>query len=79
MFTRQSVVLVIGAATAAIGGWLFLHPYQGEPLWAEWLLAPVLVLLGLLMAIIGTSICFFVETPGTSASKNLPIAARPHR
>lgn len=79
MFTRQSIVLVIGAATTAIGGWLFLHPYQGEPLWAEWLLAPILVFLGLLMVIIGTSIYFFVETPETATSKNLPIAAKPHR
>jgi len=79
MFTRQNTVLVIAAATAAIGGWLFLHPYQGEPLWAEWLLAPILVFLGILMAIIGVSICFFVETPTTAASKNLPIAAKPHR
>jgi len=79
MFSRRDMLLLIGVATIAIGCWLFLHPYQDEPLWTEWLLAPVLVFLGLLMAIIGATIRSFGETANTAASKVVPIAAKPHR
>ncbi len=79
MFTRQSVVLIIGAAAAAIGGWLFLHPYQGEPLWAEWLLAPVLVFLGLVFGIVALTIQNFEETANTAVFTNVPTEARPNR
>ena len=78
MFRRQDTLILIGAATLAIGGWLFLYPYQDEPLWTEWLLAPVLVFLGLMVAIVGATIHFFGETANTAASNNAPIAAKPH-
>jgi hypothetical protein len=76
MFRRRGTLLLIGVATVAIGGWLFLHPYQDEPLWTEWLLAPVLVFLGLLSAIVGATISFAADA---TDSKNVSIAARPHR
>jgi len=79
MFSRRDVLFLIGVATIAIGCWLFLHPYQDEPLWTEWLLAPVLVFLGLLSAIVGATIHFYGETANTTDSKNVPIAAKPHR
>jgi hypothetical protein len=79
MFKRQDTLILIGVATVAIGGWLFLYPYQDEPLWTEWLLAPVLVFLGLMVAIVGATIRFFGETANTAASKNPPIAAKPQR
>jgi hypothetical protein len=79
MFRRQETLLFIGVATVAIGGWLFLHPYQDEPLWTEWLLAPVLVFLGLMVAIVGATIRFFGQTANTVVSKNSPIAAKAHR
>ncbi len=79
MFRRRDTLLLIGLATVAIGGWLFLHPYQDEPLWAEWLLAPVLVFLGLLSAIVGATIRFDEEAADATGSKNVSIAARPHR
>ena len=47
MFNRRDSLLLLGVVAIAIGGWLFLHPYQDEPLWTEWLLAPVLVFMGL--------------------------------
>jgi hypothetical protein len=79
MFKRQDTLILIGVATVAIGGWLFLYPYQDEPLWTGWLLAPVLVFLGLMVAIVGATIRFFGETVNTAASKNAPIAAKPQR
>jgi hypothetical protein len=79
MFRRQDTLILIGVATVAIGGWLFLYPYQDEPLWTEWLLAPVLVFLGLMVTIVGATIRFFGETANTAASKNAPIAAKPQR
>lgn len=79
MFRRQDMLLLIGVATVAIGGWLFLHPYQAEPLWTEWLLAPVLVFLGPLLAIVGLTMHNFRETANTAASRSEPIAAKPHR
>jgi len=78
MFWRRDTLLLIGVAAVAIGGWLFLHPYQDEPLWTEWLLAPILAFLGLVFAIVGLTI-HFGETANTAASKSAPIAARPHR
>jgi hypothetical protein len=79
MFRRQDTLILIGAATLAIGGWLFLYPYQDEPLWTEWLLAPFLVFLGLMVAIVGATIRFFGETANTAASKNALIAAKSQR
>ena len=79
MFRRRDTLLLIGVATVAIGGWLFLHPFQDEPLWTEWLLAPVLVFLGLLSAIVGVTISFNGEGAGATDSKTVSIAARPHR
>ena len=79
MFNRQNTLLLIGVAAIAIGGWLFLHPYQDEPLWTEWLLAPVLVFLGLVFGIVALTIHNFGETANTAASKGAQIAARPHR
>jgi hypothetical protein len=79
MFRRRDMLILIGVATAAIGGWLFLYPYQDEPLWTEWLLAPVLVFLGFMVAMVGATIRFFGETANTAASKNAPIAAKPQR
>ena len=79
MFRRRDTLILIGAATLAIGGWLFLYPYQDEPLWTEWLLAPVLVFLGLMVAIGGATLRFFGENANTAASKNAPTAAKSQR
>lgn len=79
MFRLRDTLILMGAATLAIGGWLFLSPYQDEPLWTEWLLAPVLVFLGLMGAVVGATIRFFGETANTAASKNAAIAAKPQR
>jgi hypothetical protein len=79
MFRRRDTLILIGAATLAIGGWLFLYPYQDEPLWTEWLLAPLLVFFGLMVAIVGATLRLFGEAANTAASTNAPIAAKPQR
>ena len=79
MFNRRDTLLLIGVAAIAIGGWLFLHPYQDEPLWTEWLLAPVLVFLGLVFGIVALTIHNFEETANTAAFKNVPTAAKLNR
>ena len=79
MFNRRDSLLLLGVVAIAIGGWLFLHPYQDEPLWTEWLLAPVLVFLGLVFGIVALTVHNFAETANTAASKNVPTAVKPNR
>jgi hypothetical protein len=62
MFRRRATLFLIAVAMVLIGGKLFLYPFHNEPLWTEWLLAPILLFLGILLAIVGAAIHFFRET-----------------
>ena len=79
MLRRRNMLLLIGVVMVAIGGALFFIPFHNEPFWTEWLLGPMLFYLGGPVAIVGAAIHFFGETANIVASKNLPIAAKPHR
>ena len=79
MLRRRDTLLLIGAVMVAIGGALFFIPFHNKPIWTEWLLGPILFYFGGPVAIVGAAIHFFGETANTVASKNAPIAAKPHR
>ena len=74
MLTRRDTPLLIGAIMIAFGGVLYFNPFQNEPWWAEWLLASILVYLGLPLAIVGAAIHFF-SGDGESAAPNAKASA----
>ncbi len=78
MLRRRDTLLLIGVVMVAIGGALFFIPFHNEPIWTEWLLGAIFFYLGGPVAIVGAAIYFFGETANTAASKNAPIAAKPH-
>lgn len=70
MLTRRDTLFLIGAATVVTGGALFLNPIHVEPLWAEWFVGPVLVYVGLPIAIIGIAIHFYTANEQSGETKN---------
>ena len=78
MLTRRDTMFLVGAAVVAIGGALFLNPIHNEPLWAEWLLGPALVYVGLPIAIIGVAIHFYRGSELPAGIRNSP-ATNTHR
>jgi hypothetical protein len=70
MLRRRDTLLLVGAIMIAIGGILYFNPFQNEPWWAEWLLASILVYLGLPLAIVGAAIHFFSGDGQAAAPKN---------
>ena len=56
MLKRHDMLLLIGAAVILLGGALFLNLLPGEPLWAEWLLGPIVAFLGSVLAIVGVAL-----------------------
>ena len=78
MLTRRDTLLLIGATMIAIGGVLYFNPFQNEPWWVEWLLASILVYLGLPLAIVGAAIHFFSGVGESAAPKNKASAAGAH-
>jgi uncharacterized membrane protein HdeD (DUF308 family) len=75
MLTRRDTLLLIGAIMIALGGVLYFNPFQNEPWWAEWLLASILVYLGLALAIVGAAIHFFSGDGESAAPKTKASAA----
>ena len=59
MVHHPNKLLNVGLVLFAIGFVLFLNFFHNEPLWVEWLLGPVLMYLGLPMAMVGVAIHFF--------------------
>jgi hypothetical protein len=70
MLRRRDTLLLVGAIMIALGGILYFNPFQNEPWWAEWLLASILVYLGLPLAIVGAAIHFFSGDPPAAAPRN---------
>lgn len=58
MRTHQSLLLKIGLISSIFGFLLFLNPLHNEPMWAEWVFGPVLIYLGLPIAMVGAAIFF---------------------
>ena len=79
MLRRRDTLLLVGAIMIALGGILYFNPFQNEPWWAEWLLASILVYLGLPLAIVGAAIHFFSGDAQRPAPKdNTSTAAARH-
>jgi hypothetical protein len=79
MLRRRDTLLLVGAIMIALGGILYFNPLQNEPWWAEWLLASILVYLGLPLAIVGAAIHFFSgDTPAATSKNKTSIAGARH-
>jgi len=74
MFRNQNKLLNTGLVLFVIGFVFFLNFSHSEPLWVEWLLGPVLMYLGLPMAMVGVAICFF----GAARASEPPRHSRSH-
>jgi hypothetical protein len=75
MLRRRDTLLLVGAIMIALGGILYFNPFHNEPWWAEWLLASILVYLGLPLAIVGAAIHFFSGDARTTVSETKTSAA----
>jgi hypothetical protein len=70
MLRRRDTLLLVGAIMIALGGILYFNPFQNEPWWVEWLLASILVYVGLPLAIVGAAIHFFSGDAEVAPPKN---------
>jgi hypothetical protein len=73
MLRRKNVMLEAGLIILAVGCLLFFNPFRHEPLWAEWLVGPVLMYLGLPVAMVGAAIHFF----GSAEAAAPPTLSKP--
>jgi|307.fasta_scaffold108793_2 hypothetical protein len=79
MLRRQGTLLLIGAVLVVLGGALFLNLLRTEPLWIEWLLGPIVVFGGLLLAIVGITLhCYSRESAGSYGLKDVAAGAKGH-
>ena len=63
MLRQYAILLAIGTVFLILGGALFLNLFYNESLVAEWLLGPLVVCAGLVMAIVGISLhCYSRES-----------------
>lgn len=74
MLRRQHTLLLIGAALVVLGGALFLNLFHNGPLWTEWLLGPLAVFGGVLLAIAGTALHRYSREP--ARMKNVAAAVK---
>jgi hypothetical protein len=65
---HHSLLLKVGLVSSLIGFLLFLNPLHNEPMWLEWLCGPVLLYLGLPLAMVGAAIYFIGSVPNSGAS-----------
>jgi len=79
MLTRRDVLLLVGAAIVIAGGALFLNPANNEPMWAEWLLGPALVYVGLPVVIIGIAVHYYRVSKNSEDTKNAAATPNAHR
>ena len=73
MSSNHNLLLKIGLASTTIGFLVFSNPLHNEPMWAEWLIGPALIYLGLPIAMVGAAI-FFIGSAGNSGASPKPRA-----
>jgi len=59
MFTRKDILLKASLLLLVTGCLIHFHPFHAEPVWMEWLVGPILIFLGLPMAMVGMAVHFF--------------------
>lgn len=57
---QSTLAIICGAVMLIVGGVLVFGPYESFPLWAMWLVGPLLWYLGFAISIVGLAIRFFV-------------------
>jgi hypothetical protein len=68
MPNRKDILLKAGLFLLALGALIYFHPFHAEPMWMEWLVGPVLIYLGLPLAMVGIAIHFFGGAAKAGAS-----------
>ena len=73
-----AILLLMGTTLVVLGGAIFLSLFNSEPMWAEWLLGPFVVCVGLLFGIVGITLhCYSRESEGRGGpSKTVAAAGR---
>ncbi len=59
MTKRNPLLLEAALLVLAIGVVLFLNPFESEPLWAQWLVGPVMIYLALPVSMVAAAVYFF--------------------
>ena len=57
---RSTLSVICGVVMSVVGGVLLFGPYETFPLWAIWLIGPLLWYLGFAVSIVGLAMRFFV-------------------
>ncbi len=68
MRNNRNLLLKIGLISSLLGFLVFLNPLHNEPMWAQWLFGPVLIYLGLPIAMVGAAIHFLGNTANAGVS-----------
>ncbi len=74
MAKRNSLLLEAALLVLAFGFVLFLNPFHNEPLWAQWLIGPVMIYLALPVSMVAAAVHFF--RPSSNAPPKTATKAR---
>jgi len=66
----STLSVICGAVMLIAGGVLLFGPYEMFPLWAIWLVGPLLWYLGFAISVVGLAVHFFV-VPGREEEKQV--------
>jgi len=66
---RHPVLLEAGILVLIVGFGLFLNPFHNEPLWAQWLVGPVMIYLALPVCMVAAAAYFFRQPPNSGSPK----------
>jgi hypothetical protein len=69
---KHNLLFKIGLVSSALGFLVFLNPLHNEPLWAEWLLGPILIYVGLPLAMVGAAVYFVGSARHSGAAPKPP-------
>lgn len=77
MLRPHHTLLLLGVAVIVLGGTLFLNLLPSEPLWAEWLMGPIVAFAGLVLVIAGVALrCYSADSSQDSGTGHATPAMR---